>query len=286
MSGSKKIQSNSLEERRTAFEWDKLSYSYRKQCALLGINRSSLYYEPKSVGQEEVELMHLIDEIYTKHPYYGRRRIKAVLERNGYEQGEKKIRNTMRKMGLEAIYPKRNLSQGKKEHKKYPYLLREKKIERPDQVWAADITYIRLVGGFGYLFAIIDWYSRYVIEWELSNLLDTEFCLRALSRGLERKRPEIFNTDQGVQFTSRVFTERLEEEGVQISMDGKGRALDNVMVERLWRSVKYEEVYPKGYEMLKEAKRGLEPSFVTTFQNNTIADMGGPDSVRLSDVVP
>jgi len=167
----------------------------------------------------------------------------------------------MRLMGLEAIYPKPNLSKPCKEHKKYPYLLRGLKIDRPDQTWAGDITYIPLAYGFGYLFATIDWFSRYVIEWELSNLLDSSFCVEALDRGLGNTRPEIFNTDQGVQFTSHCFVGRLEENKIKVSMDGKGRALDNVFIERLWRSVKYENVYPRGYETLKEVRQGLNGYF-------------------------
>lgn len=163
----------------------------------------------------------------------------------------------MRQMGLETIYPKPNLSASNPEHKKYPYLVKEEEICRPNQVWAADITYVPLLNGFGYLFAIIDWYSRYVIEWQLSNMLDTEFCLEALERALSKGSPEIFNTDQGVQFTSNQFTQMVETSGARVSMDGKGRAFDNIMVERLWRSVKYEDVYPKGYELLPEAKKGL-----------------------------
>lgn len=167
----------------------------------------------------------------------------------------------MQMMGLEAIYPKPNLSASNNEHKKFPYLMRELTVDHADQAWAGDITYIPLVRGFGYLFAIIDWFSRYVIEWQLSNLLDADFCLEALERGLLKRKPEIFNTDQGVQFTSGQFVGRLEKDGVKISMDGKGRALDNVFVERLWRSVKYEEIYPRGYDSLKEVKKGLEKYF-------------------------
>jgi putative transposase len=181
-----------------------------------------------------------IDMEYLKHPYYGRRRMTIAVRSQGFFVGQKRIRTAMQLMGLEAIYPKRNLSAANSQHKKFPYLLRDLLVDRPDQAWAGDITYIPLAGGFGYLFAIIDWFSRYVIEWELSNLLDTDFCMDALKRGLSRKRPEIFNTDQGVQFTSSRFTGWLKESGVRISMDGKGRALDNVFVERLWRSVKYE----------------------------------------------
>jgi len=167
----------------------------------------------------------------------------------------------MQKMGLEAIYPKPNLSAPCQEHKKFPYLLRNRVIDQPDQAWAGDITYIPLTGGFGYLFAIIDWYSRYVIDWELSNFLDTSFCMEALERGLLKRKPAIFNTDQGVQFTSTQFVERLMKNDIQVSMDGKGRALDNVFVERLWRSVKYEDIYPKGYQDLREVRQGLSAYF-------------------------
>lgn len=184
-----------------------------------------------------------------------------AMRARGFLVGQKRVKSAMQTMGLEAIYPKPNLSAPSKEHRKFPYLLRSLIVNRPDQAWAGDITYIPLLGGFGYLFAIIDWFSRYVIEWELSNLLDADFCVEALDRGLLKNRPEIFNTDQGVQFTSRLFTGRLENNGIQISMDGKGRALDNVFVERLWRSVKYEEIYPKGYESLKEVKNGLRRYF-------------------------
>jgi putative transposase len=175
----------------------------------------------------------------------------------GFLVGQKRVRSAMQWMGLEAIYPKPNLSSANREHKKFPYLLRNLIVNHPDQAWAGDITYIPLIAGFGYLFAIIDWFSRYVIEWELS----AAFCIEALERGLLRKKPEIFNTDQGVQFTSHQFTGRLENGGIKVSMDGKGRALDNVFVERLWRSVKYEEIYPKGYENLKEVRQGLQRYF-------------------------
>lgn len=208
-----------------------------------------------------LQLMRSIDEEYVKHPYYGRRRMTIAMRTQGYCVGEKKVRTAMQIMGLEAIYPKPNLSRAEKEHKKFPYLLREQIVDRPDLAWAADITYIPLIKGFGYLFAIIDWFSRYVIEWELSNLLDAEFCVEALSRGLLRRKPEIFNTDQGVQFTSYQFVKTLQAGGIKISMDGKGRALDNVFVERLWRSVKYEEIYLKGYENLREVREGLEKYF-------------------------
>jgi putative transposase len=189
-----------------------------------------------------------------------------AMKEQGFFVGQTRIRTAMQMMGLEAIYPKPNLSVANKKHKKFPYLLRDLVVGGPDHAWAGDITYIPLLMGFGYLFAIIDWFSRYVIEWELSNLLDTNFCMEALERGLLRKKPEIFNTDQGVQFTSNQFTGRLEKSGIKISMDGKGRALDNVFVERLWRSVKYEDIYPKGYESLKEVRHGLNKYF--EFYNN------------------
>lgn len=206
-------------------------------------------------------LMRAIDEEYLLHPYYGRRRMTIAMRAQGFFVGQKRVRTAMQVMGLEAIYPKPNLSAVNREHKKFPYLLRGLVVDHPNQAWAGDITYIPLIAGFGYLFAIIDWFSRYVIAWELSNLLDTDFCMEALERGLLKKKPEIFNTDQGAQFTSNQFTGRLETSGIKISMDGKGRALDNVFVERLWRRVKYEDIYPKGYDCLKEVRQGLKKYF-------------------------
>lgn len=220
-----------------------------------------MYYEPRKPKEEALLLMRAIDEEYLEHPYYGRRRMTIAMRARGFFVGQTRVRTAMQVMGLEAIYPKPNLSAANKEHKKFPYLLRGVVVDRPNFAWAADITYVPLIGGFGYLFAIIDWFSRYVIAWELSNLLDAGFCMEALERGLLREKPEIFNTDQGVQFTSSQFTGRLENSGIKISMDGKGRALDNVFVERLWRSVKYEDIYPKGYESLKEVRQGLKKYF-------------------------
>lgn len=202
-----------------------------------------------------------IDKQFLETPFYGTRRMTIALQRMGYAVNRKRVTRLMRHMGLVPIYPKPNLSESHPEHKKYSYLLRDLIIDRPDQVWAADITYIPLVGGFAYLVAIIDWHSRCVLEWELSNLLDTDFCLMALERGLSRSAPEIFNTDQGSQFTSNRWTERLQKAAVHISMDGRGRALDNVFIERVWRSVKYEDVYPRGYETIKEARLGLARYF-------------------------
>lgn len=234
--------------------------SLQKQCELLGISRSGIYYKPKD-KKEDLILMREIDEQFMQAPFYGSRRMREVLKRKGYNINRKKVVRLMKKMGIEAIYPKPKTSIKNLLHKKYPYLLRNKKISFPDQAWAADITYIPLARGFGYLVAIIDWHSRYVISWQLSNLLDTEFCLIALDQALSKKVPKIFNTDQGSQFTSNDFTGRLEKSGIQISMDGRGRALDNIFIERLWRSLKYENIYPIGYENFKELKKGLKNYF-------------------------
>jgi putative transposase len=205
---------------------------------LLGLSRSSLYYEPGGEVAEDLRLMRLIDEQYTARPFYGSRRMTIWLNEQGEEVNRKRVQRLMRVMGLEAIYPKPRLSLAGKGHRIYPYLLRGVTVERVDQVWSTDITYVPMTSGFMYLAAVIDWYSRYVIAWRLSNTLDGSFCLEMLEEALRRGRPEIFNTDQGVQFTAAAFTGRLESAGVAVSMDGRGRALDNVFVERLWRSVK------------------------------------------------
>jgi putative transposase len=250
-----------VSERKGLIEPNHPILSKRAQSALLGISRTAIYYHPKGHSEEDLTLMRAIDEEYLKHPHYGRRSMTWAMRDRGFLVGEKHVRTLMQTMGLEAIYPKPNLSVANQEHKKFPYLLRGMVVDQPDQVWAADITFVPLQNGFGYLFAIIDWYSRYTVEWELSNLLDAEFCVMALQRALSRRKPGIFNTDQGVQFTSRRFVSSLEVAGIQISMDGKGRALDNVFVERLWRSVKYEEIYPKGYESMRELEAGLTEYF-------------------------
>lgn len=213
-----------------------------------------------------MELMNLIDREHTAHPFYGSRRIKSWLNINGHEVNRKRIQRLMQKMGLETIYPKQNLSRANPGHKKHPYLLRDFVVNRPNQVWSTDITYIKLNGGFAYCTAIIDWYSRYVITWRVSNTLDTRFCIEALEKALESGRPEIFNTDQGVQYTSIVFTSILENCGIKISMDGRGRALDNIFVERLWRSLKYENIYLQDYGSVKEARSGIKDYFI--FYNN------------------
>ena len=231
--------------------------SISRQCELLGLSRSSFYYEPATETAENLALMQLIDQQYTACPFYGSRRMTAWLQTEGHTVNRKRVQRLMRLMGLEAIYPKPRLSLSGRGHKIYPYLLRDVKIERPDQVWSTDITYVPLVGGFLYLAAVIDWYSRYVICWRLSNTLDGWFCLDMLDEALSLGRPEVFNTDQGVQFTAEAFTRRLESAGVAVSMDGKGRCLDNVFVERLWRTVKYEDIYLHRYATAAELTVGL-----------------------------
>lgn len=232
-----------------------------RQCELLGLPRSSYYYRPEREGHYNLWLMQLIDEQFTRAPFYGVVRMTQWLRQQGEAVNPKRIRRLMRQMGLEAIYPKPRLSQPHPSHKKYPYLLRNLVVDRPNQVWATDITYIRMMQGFVYLMAILDWYSRYVLAWEVSTTLETTFCLEALDRALAISQPEIFNTDQGSQFTSLDFIRRLEDRGVQISMDGRGRVFDNIFVERLWRSVKYEEVYLHQYRTVPEVKQRLARYF-------------------------
>ena len=228
---------------------------------MLGLARSSYYYEPVPESEEDVLLMRLLDEQYTRTSFYGKRKMVKFLQDEGYVVDRKRVRRLMQRMGLETIYPKPQLSQAGSPPVRYPYLLRSVSIDRIDQVWSSDITYIRLARGFVYLVAISDWFSRFVLAWELSTTLDTSFCLEALDRALRAACPEIFNTDQGVQFTSQEFTERLKSAQIRISWDGRGRALDNIFVERLWRSVKYEEVYLKDYQTVLEARSGLKQYF-------------------------
>jgi putative transposase len=223
----------------------------------LGLPRSSYYYEPAGESEENLLLMRLIDEQYLRRPFYGSPRMTVWLREQGYTVNRKRISRLMRLMSLDAIYPKPRLSQPAAGQRIYPYLLRNLPITRVNQVWSTDITYIRLVHGFIYLVAVIDWYSRYVLSWEVSTSLETSFCLSALEWALKVAQPEIFNTDQGSQFTSMDFTSRLESENIRISMDGRGRALDNVFVERLWRSVKYEDIYLKDYRSVNEAITGI-----------------------------
>lgn len=247
----------SVDEKRRLIEPDHSQLSLTRQCHLLGLSRASLYYQPRGEGEENLHLMRLLDEQYTRTPFYGVCKMTAWLRGEGYPVNEKRIRRLLRLMGLEAIYQRPKLSEPAPGHRIYPYLLRGVPVLKPNHVWSTDITYIRMLHGFIYLVAIIDWFSRYVVSWELSVTLDSEFCLSALDRALEFGRPEIFNTDQGSQFTSTAFTGRLLQDDIQISMDGRGRALDNIFVERLWRSVKYENVYLQDYETVPEAVSGL-----------------------------
>jgi len=235
--------------------------SMRRQCVLLGLNRATAYYRARPAAPDDGALRSEIDRQYTATPYYGVPRMTAHLRREGWKVNPKRVRRLMRSMGLEAIYPKPRLSAANQAHRVYPYLLRAVAVSRPDQAWASDITYIRLRGGFVFLTVVLDWHSRYVLSWELSNTLDAAFCLGALEKALTISQPEIFNTDQGSQYTSEAFTGRLKKAGIRISMDGRGRAYDNIFVERLWRSVKYEEVYLHDYADPVEARASLARYF-------------------------
>jgi putative transposase len=231
--------------------------SVRRQCALLGLARSGIYRQPAPPDLEELALMRWIDEQYLATPFYGSRRMTAELRKAGRRVNRKRVQRLMRLMGLEALGPKPKTSYPSAQHRVYPYLLRDLAIDRPNQVWAADITYIPMARGFLYLVVVMDWHSRYVLAWRLSNTMDTSFCLDALEDALRKGCPEMFNTDQGAQFTSAAFTDKLEAAGVRISMDGRGRWLDNVFVERLWRSLKYEEIHLKAYANGLEARSGI-----------------------------
>lgn len=254
----------------------------KKQCQLLEVARSSIYYRPKPPSEADLALARRIDEIHLEKPFLGSRRIQDQLDREGIRVNRKRIQRLMRQMGLLTVYPKRRTSQPGPGHKIYPYLLRDLTIDRPNQVWAADICYIPMAKGSLYLVVIMDWASRKVLSWELSNTADTYFCLEALERALGTYgRPEIFNTDQGAQFTSNLFTNRLQEADIRISMDGRGRWLDNVFVERLWRSLKYEEVYLKAYETVAEARRGIALwfAFYNSESRHQALDRRTPDEV-------
>jgi putative transposase len=235
--------------------------SVSAQCELLGLSRSSYYYEAATETPENLLLMEKIDQEYTAHPFLGSRRMMIWLCNQGHQINRKRVQRLMRLMGLEAVYPKPRLSDGGVGHKVYPYLLRNVTIERVNQVWSTDITYIPMPKGFMYLTAVIDWYSRYVLSWRLSNTLDVGFCIEALDEALRQGCPEVFNTDQGVQFTAESFTSRVQAAGAQVSMDGKGRCLDNVFVERLWRTVKYEEIYLWRHETVPAVQAGLASYF-------------------------
>jgi len=257
------------------------------QCTLLDLPRSTFYHNPKPVTDEELGLMALIDRCHLKHPYYGSRRIRDWLEDQGHTVNRKRIQRLMHVMGITALYPKRNLSLANQAHKVYPYLLRNLVIDRSNQVWATDITFIPMARGFVYLVAVMDWYSRRVLSWRLSNTLDTSFCTEALEEAIEQYgAPEIFNTDQGSQFTSDDFTGILKEHGIKISMDGKGRWIDNVFVERLWRSVKYEEVYLKAYDDIRSARASLGNyfEFYNSERRHQSLDRQTPDQVYYDNV--
>ena len=236
-------------------------WSLRQQCQLLGVNRSSLYYQPVGESDENLLLMRLLDEQYTRTPFYGVLKMTEWLRLQGHQVNPKRIRRLLRQMGLEAVYQKPNTSESNPEHKVFPYLLRGVVISRCNQVWSTDITYIRLARGFVYLMAVIDWYSRYVLGWALSTTLDADFCIEAVGDLLAGQHCEIFNTDQGAQFTTPRFTQPLLDNNIKVSMDGRGRALDNIFVERLWRSVKYECVYLQEFQTVQQTREGLAQYF-------------------------
>lgn len=235
--------------------------SIRRQCALIGLNRATYYSEPAGESPLNLLLMRLIDEEYTGAPFYGYRKMTVRLGKRGYHVNHKRVARLMTKMGLQAVYPRPRTSIPNQQHKKYPYLLRGLDVNRPNQVWAADITYVPMPLGFMYLVAIMDWFSRFVVAWQLSNTLDGAFCLDALRLALRHGQPEIFNTDQGVQFTAHAFSGELEAANIRVSMDGRGRVFDNIFVERLWRTVKYEDIYIKEYTSLPSLVAGLADYF-------------------------
>jgi putative transposase len=251
----------SAEARRILIEPGHETLSIRRQCELLDLPRSTLYYQPASETPENLSLMRLLDEQYLKTPFYGSRKMAIALSAKGQVVNRKRVQRLMRIMGIEGLAPRRSTSRPAPGHRVFPYLLRNVEITHPDHVWSTDITYIPLPGGFVYLTAIMDWYSRYVLTWRLSNRLESTFCLEALEAVLKGGKPEIFNTDQGAQFTSKEFTSQLLDRAVAVSMDGRGRALDNVFIERLWRSLKYEDIYLKDYGTVDELYEGLTRYF-------------------------
>lgn len=249
--------------------------SLSRQCIVLDINRSTVYYKPKEVRDDDLELMKEIDENYMKHPTNGSRSIRDFLRRQGRKVNRKRVQRLMRLMGIEAIYPRPRTSKPNPEHRIYPYLLKGLEIDCPDIVWAADITYVPMRRGFMYLVAIMDWYSRKVLSWGLSNTLDSEFCITALEEAIEKYGcPEIFNTDQGCQFTSNAFTKILSENGIKISMDGRGRFLDNIFIERLWWSVKYHYLNLHSFENGNELRKGLRTWFEYYNRERTHQSLG------------
>lgn len=253
-----------------------------RQALLVGLSRGAIYYEPRALPERDLRLMRRIDELHLEHPFAGSRMLRDLLNLDGHRVGRKHVVTLMRRMGIEAIYRRKNTSRPHPEHIVYPYLLRHLRIDRPNQVWATDITYIPMARGFVYLVAVIDWYTRKVLAWRLSNTLSADFCVEALEEALQKYgSPEIFNTDQGCQFTSLEFTSVLKEHGIKISMDGKGRWRDNVFVERLWKSVKYEEVYLRAYDTVSAARAGLARyfAFFNTRRPHTSLDRRTPDAV-------
>jgi putative transposase len=256
--------------------------SIQKQSRLLKISRSSVYYKPQPFSEDELKLMRTIDELHLEHPFAGNRMLRDFLRRDGVRVGRRHMRTVMQRMGIEAIYRRPNTSKPAPGHRIYPYLLRGLAITRPNQVWAMDITYIPMARGFVYLAAVVDWFSRRVLAWRVSITMDVSFCIEALEEALSRnEKPEIFNTDQGSQFTSEAFTGRLKENGIRISMDGRGRWRDNVFVERIWRSIKYEEVYLHAYSSVSEARAriGKYIEFYNTIRPHSSLRALSPDQV-------
>ncbi len=262
----KKSLAKPLSEKRALIEVGHEQISIRRQCELIGLNRGSYYYEPAGESELNLELMREIDKQYTQTPFYGWPKMTVCLRKQGYLVNHKRVYRLMQKMGIQAICPKKRVKKERNEHTIYPYLLKDFQIGQPNQVWSTDITYIPLQQGFMYLVAVIDWYSRYVLAWQLSNSLDGHFCQVALQQALEQGRPDIFNTDQGVQFTAHEFTAILQQAHIQISMDGRGRALDNIFIERFWRSLKYEDIYLHDYASGPDLIAGLKRYF--SFYNN------------------
>ena len=259
----------------------------KRQAELVGVSRGSVYYLPKPASEADLRLMRTIDELHLEHPFAGSRMLRDMLKARGFEVGRKHVATLMRRMGIEALYRKPNTSRRHPQHQIYPYLLRGLAVERANQVWAMDITYIPMARGFVYLAAIIDWYSRKVLAWEVSISMEADFCVRVLDEAIRRfGKPEIFNTDQGSQFTSLAFTNRLKEEGIAISMDGRGCWRDNVFVERLWRSVKYEEVYLRAYETVSQARAGIGKylDFFNASRPHTAHGAATPDSAYFASL--
>lgn len=258
--------------------------SVRRQCKLLSLNRSSFYYDPRPESDLNERLMRRLDELYTAHPFLGYRKLTKLLQREGHAVNRKRVLRLLRQLGLQAIYTKPDTSKPHPKHPIYPYLLKNLAITGPGQVWATDITYIRLRKGWCYLIAVIDWYSRYIISWRLSSVMETPFCVEALQEALMKGRPSIFNTDQGSQFTSFAFTQILIDAGVRVSMDGKGSYRDNIFTERLWRSVKYEEVYLKDYATVEDARRNLAAyiSFYNTRRPHQALAYQTPEQVHFA----